>query len=234
MTALIARSLTSKDDRAILVDADRQGGALDVLLGIEHETGARWQNLGLEESLPDPRSLSVRIPSWDGVSVLSLGSWSRDCPDVRDMSQVVSVLAGASRVLVDSGRSCEMLESVSVDPLCCLVVCELSVHGLARAKGLMRDIRTRPACLVGVSPHMARAGRVGIDIADAADYLDCGDDVVVAGPLPSSRSLSENILTGLGLSDVNRRVRGVVESVAGFIRKCEEGVCGDADKIRAS
>ena len=80
---------------------------------------------------------------------------------------------------------------------------------------------------------MARSSRVGVDVADAARYLEVEDDVAVAGPMPSSRRLCENMLSGLGFSAVDRSVRAVVRSVASFIHEIHE--CGGrGHEIRTS
>lgn len=236
LCAMVSRVLCG-DGRTgcVLVDADRDGGGLDVLVGVEHETGARWQDLRLDESLPDSRSLASRLPVWDGVRILSCGVGGGSLPDLRDIAEVSGglALAGHGPVVVDCGRSYEMCGLMDGVALCRVVVCELTVPGISRAKRLLSHIRSRPLCLVGVRPHMARSSRVGVDVADAARYLEVEDDVAVAGPMPSSRRLCENMLSGLGFSAVDRSVRAVVRSVASFIHEIHE--CGGrGHEIRTS
>ena len=42
LAALLARELSERGLKCVLVDADLQGGGLDVLLGVENEDGSRF------------------------------------------------------------------------------------------------------------------------------------------------------------------------------------------------
>jgi secretion/DNA translocation related CpaE-like protein len=55
----------------VLVDADPWGGGLDVTVGAEQEPGIRWAELAGLVGHADGRALLARLPSGDGVPVLS-------------------------------------------------------------------------------------------------------------------------------------------------------------------
>lgn len=58
---------------AAVVDADRFGGGLDVLLGAERRTGPRWPDLLDTRGRIDPRALSAAVVTASGVAVLAHG-----------------------------------------------------------------------------------------------------------------------------------------------------------------
>jgi hypothetical protein len=57
--------------RSVLIDLDRVGGGIDVLLGIESSPGARWSGLRLGGGRLDPAALAEGLPAWRGVPVLA-------------------------------------------------------------------------------------------------------------------------------------------------------------------
>ncbi|MDI2127920.1 septum site-determining protein Ssd [Yinghuangia seranimata] len=88
-----------------LVDADRFGGGIDILLGGETETGLRWPDLTGARGRVDGGALSAALPRLHGLTVLS---WDRGSP--ADVSQdAVRAIVGAIRrrhevVVVDMPR----------------------------------------------------------------------------------------------------------------------------------
>jgi secretion/DNA translocation related CpaE-like protein len=100
LAAALARAAVRAGACTALVDLDASGGGLDVLLGAEHEPGLRWADLRAERAGFPPQALSLALPSWCGVRVLS--------GDVRGASAVaelvvddaVRALAGAHDLLV--------------------------------------------------------------------------------------------------------------------------------------
>jgi secretion/DNA translocation related CpaE-like protein len=71
LTAAIAVRATQAGLRPVCVDGDRLGGGLDVTLGLEQERGLRWPDLVGARGRIDGTELLRRLPSVDGVSVLS-------------------------------------------------------------------------------------------------------------------------------------------------------------------
>ena len=56
---------------AVLVDLDVHGGGMDVVLGIEKESGTRWSGLHSDGGRIDPAEVAVALPRWGEVWVLS-------------------------------------------------------------------------------------------------------------------------------------------------------------------
>ena len=71
LTAAIAVRAARAGLRAACMDGDRLGGGLDVTLGVEQEGGVRWPDLAAARGRIDGPELLRRLPSVDGVRVLS-------------------------------------------------------------------------------------------------------------------------------------------------------------------
>lgn len=71
LAAATAREAVRAGLSGALVELDRAGGGIDLLLGIEHEPGPRWSDLRAERAGFPPRALSLALPGWNGVTVLS-------------------------------------------------------------------------------------------------------------------------------------------------------------------
>ena len=87
LTAAIAIRAAQTGLRPVCLDGDRLGGGLDVTLGIEQERGVRWPDLAGARGRLDGPELLRRLPSVDGVGVLSFDR-ARDLPLVRRQSHV--------------------------------------------------------------------------------------------------------------------------------------------------
>ena len=70
MAAALARAAARAGTCAALVDLDAAGG-LDLLLGVEHEPGPRWADLRSERTGFPAQALSLALPRWNDVRVLS-------------------------------------------------------------------------------------------------------------------------------------------------------------------
>ena len=71
LTAAIAVRGAQGGVRPVCLDGDRLGGGLDVTLGIEQERGVRWPDLAGARGRIDGPELLRRLPTVDGVAVLS-------------------------------------------------------------------------------------------------------------------------------------------------------------------
>ena len=78
----------------ILVDLDRLGGGLDLVLGAEHDPGLRWPDLCSVRGRLQPGVLGRGLPSVDGVRLLS---WGRDDDLDAGPAAVAAVVAAACR-----------------------------------------------------------------------------------------------------------------------------------------
>lgn len=167
-TAVAVRAAEAAVDVA-LVDGCPLGGGLDVVLGAEQETGIRWPDLYRLVGSADGRALLARLPSSDGVRVLSFGrDGSEPAADVAeavmaalvgecalvvvDVSVAGGSVAGASlsradRVLVVAGGGMSQLSALSV------------VSGLL-ASGSGRVGVAMAVCLRGPSSSAGAVARV--------------------------------------------------------------------------
>jgi len=102
LTAAIAVRAAREGLRPVCLDGDRLGGGLDVTLGIEQERGVRWPDLAGARGAIDGPELLRRLPSVDGVRVLSFDR-ARDVPlpveIIRDVHGALSL--AADLVVVD-------------------------------------------------------------------------------------------------------------------------------------
>jgi secretion/DNA translocation related CpaE-like protein len=87
LTAAIAVRAAHTGLRVACLDGDRLGGGLDVTLGIEQERGVRWPDLAGARGRIDGPELLRRLPSVDGVAVLSFDR-------ARDVQLTVEILHG--------------------------------------------------------------------------------------------------------------------------------------------
>ena len=105
LTAAIAVRAAQVGLRPVCLDGDRLGGGLDVTLGIEQERGVRWPDLAGARGRIDGPELLRRLPSVDGVSVLSFDR-ARDVrlniETVQEVFHAVSL--AADLVVVDLPR----------------------------------------------------------------------------------------------------------------------------------
>jgi MinD-like ATPase involved in chromosome partitioning or flagellar assembly len=97
-TAVAVRAARAGLD-AVLVDGCPLAGGLDVVLGAEQEPGVRWPDLSRLEGSADGPALLARLPSGEGVRVLSFG---RDGAEPADevAGAVVAALSAESALLV--------------------------------------------------------------------------------------------------------------------------------------
>jgi secretion/DNA translocation related CpaE-like protein len=100
LSAAIAIRAAQAGLRPVCLDGDRLGGGLDVTLGIEQERGVRWPDLAGARGRIDGPELLRRLPSADGVGVLSFDR-ARDVPLAPEIvSDVLLALSAAADVLV--------------------------------------------------------------------------------------------------------------------------------------
>ncbi len=106
LAAVLARLSVVAGRSTALVDVDPAGGGLDVLLGIEHDPGPRWNDVLGERGGFPPDRLMAALPAWWGVRVLSAdvqGGVDPAHPVARDA--VAALARAADAVVLDLPRS---------------------------------------------------------------------------------------------------------------------------------
>ena len=111
LAAILARELNERGLKCVLVDADLQGGGLDVLLGMENEDGSRLGEISAPLGIIDGKALLRELPVWDGVPLLSCDPWK---PKIRNLGKCRRAFARYRRYEAQSsstwgnGADCEI------------------------------------------------------------------------------------------------------------------------------
>ncbi|WP_244609300.1 AAA family ATPase [Bifidobacterium moukalabense] len=221
LAAMLARTLAQRGVKCVLVDADLQGGGLDVLLGIENEDGSRFGDINAPLGKVDGKALLRELPVWDGVPVLSCDPWKVENPQWWEIQACIRSLAQTRRMVIVDAAS-----HIGLDGLedCIgarhIVVVEMTVLGLARAKALLKSSGTFDGddgpspILVGIGPRGTIRNRGTTDVAEAEEYLGREIDIVIR---PDGR-LCSALLEGLGLRKPNTATRKALERLADCVR----------------
>ena len=234
MTALMAKQLRDMALSCALVDLDLDGGGMDVLVGIEGAPGMRLGRIHAPLGRVDPQALREELPIWDGIPLLSNDPWSAPPQGWWDLDAAVSAMAGfADLLLIDAGRGQGLGNLRSLKGLPSLLMVDMTVLGLARAKALLHALNGRrgsgdrvqdspliscrpPMALIGMMPTQHRVSH-GVDPEQAEDFLGRSVDVVLK-PQPK---LSASVLDGRGLERVPRAyaraLHPLAERIAGMI-----------------
>ena len=89
----------------MLVDADLNGGGLDVLLGVEDEDGSRFGDISAPLGKVDGKALLRELPVWDGVPLLACNPWRSENPQSWEIQACIRALAQVKdAVIVDAGQ----------------------------------------------------------------------------------------------------------------------------------
>ncbi|HEX7805217.1 MAG TPA: pilus assembly protein FlpE, partial [Cellulomonas sp.] len=101
-----------------LVDLDRAGGGIEVVVGIEGAGGLRWPDLVDARGTVDARELAALLPRWGGCAVLSA---DRTRPGAPPSGALLDVLAAVEEehpsVVLDLDR-CDVLDRGAVLASC--------------------------------------------------------------------------------------------------------------------
>lgn len=161
-----AAALALAAPTGVLLDLDPLGGGVDVLLGAEHEPGARWSGVRVRGGHLDPGLLADQLPRWGQVPVLALDGAP---PQPDDATQVLAACAELGVVAVDLGRAPTPLRRAVVE-LCTVVVlvARAEVAPLAAAHAVVTAIEAgvgaviRPGCVpLARAAHLVGAAPLG-------------------------------------------------------------------------
>ena len=222
----LARELSERGLKCVLVDADLQGGGLDVLLGVENEDGSRFGEISAPLGNIDGKALLRELPIWDGVPLLACDPWKTENPQSWEVQACIHALSQVrSVVVVDMGQWNGLQDLTELRKAIRITVVELTVLGLARAKANLRahhgsigehDAATQEReFLVGVQPRGTVRDHGTTAIEEAAEYLDCDITAVIK---PDAKLCSE-LLEGLGLRKPNRTNAKAIATLADLIQE---------------
>ncbi|WEV41730.1 hypothetical protein OZX57_07095 [Bifidobacterium sp. ESL0682] len=141
LCALTALAFHDEGTNVALVDTDFDAGGLDILLGLENDKGLRFGTLNAPLGRIDGEVLLRRLPRWEGIPVLAFDSWNSEVPEWWEVQAAMASLEQSTdMLLVDGahGRVLGMVPDLHSSPV--VVAVELSVLGLARAKGLLSKV----------------------------------------------------------------------------------------------
>jgi secretion/DNA translocation related CpaE-like protein len=206
LAASLALTAARSRRRTLLVDADPLGGGIDVVLGEEEATGARWPDIVGREGRVSFTALHDALPTFGELTVLS---WHRGEPSRIPREAMRAVLdagrRGCDLVIVDLPRHVDegAIEALSRAAVTVLVV-HADVRGVLSAGQILAELRRHTGDLRAV----LRAGSLDPDVV--ATSLD----VACAGVLPEQRGLVEILDRGdpppLGRSPLGRFCSGLL------------------------
>lgn len=160
LAAALGLSGAGAGRRALLVEGDRYGSGLDLLLGWENRPGLRWSGLVVEGGRVSADALHGALPSQDGLSVLALG---------RSEKRTVGPTAVAVTAVLDAGRAAGDL-----------VVCDAPRH-----PGDFSDALYAAADLVVLLlPAELRAVTSAGEVVSYVAERNANVGIVVRGPAP--------------------------------------------------
>lgn len=199
LAALLARELTERGCKSVLVDADLNGGGLDVLLGVEDEDGSRFGDISAPLGKVDGKALLRELPVWDGVPLLACNPWRSENPQSWEIQACIRALAQVKdAVIVDAGQWRGLDDIPELAQATHITVVEMTVLGLARAKVAMKSRgtaeRQKHGHIVGVEPRGVARGRGVTTLEETENYLGHSLAAVVK---PDAKLCGE-LLDGLG------------------------------------
>jgi secretion/DNA translocation related CpaE-like protein len=188
LSASLALTAAREGSRTLLIDADPLGGGIDVVLGQEEATGARWPDIVGREGRVSYTALQDALPTFGELTVLS---WHRGEPASIPREAMRAVLDAARRgcdlVVVDLPRVVGGSESEALSrATATLVVIQADVRGALAAAQMLAVLRRHTGDLRAV----LRSGSLAPDVVAATVDIPC------AGVLPEVRGLVETLDRG--------------------------------------
>ncbi|WP_345341556.1 septum site-determining protein Ssd [Rhodococcus olei] len=156
--------------RSLLVDCDRRGGGLDLLVGAERRPGLRWSSLVIEGGTVSADALHDALPPiGDAGAVLSCGRGTdAAAPSPAALTAVVeSGRAAGDAVICDLPRRSGDLTAAALGLAeLVVVVVRAQVRAVAAAETLIAAVRDDHPNVVAVVRGPAPGGLRGSDVTD--------------------------------------------------------------------
>jgi hypothetical protein len=186
---------------ALLIDLDVAGGGIDVTLGIEATSGARWSGLRLAGGRLEPDALVGGLPRWGPVPVLAADVADLD-PDA--VLQVLEVARASGPVVLDlPRRNCPERAAALVHCTLVVVLARADVDGLVAAHALAAGLPELPSGLVcrrGEVPSAEAARLVGLPLVGELPAMDRSRLVLNSHRLPAAAArVAGGLLRGLAV-----------------------------------
>ena len=170
LAAGFALAAGDRGREVVLVDADFRAGGNELLLGIEHVAGSRWDDFLDASGVLASTVLADALPCLGRVRILSCVRGSRRPVPVPALDAVV----GAARrrhdlVVIDAANSDLDVSSVVSAADVAIVTVPADVRAVAAATGLVAQLRERCRDIRLVVRHPGPAGLRPRDVSEAVD-----------------------------------------------------------------
>lgn len=133
-TSTFAAAMALVAGEAILIDATKTSGGLDLLLGVEESPGLRWNDFSFATGgIRASNVLPSLISTPEGVRLLAHGRSGASPPESRDVCTVVDALRGEQPVIVDAGLLGQHDPALLSIADAAVVIVPMEVRGVAAA-----------------------------------------------------------------------------------------------------
>ena len=181
LAAVIAARGAGDDVWPVLIDLDAVGGGIDVTLGAEGCSGARWSGLHADGGRLDPEQLAEGLPRWGDVPFLACDTSTAPSEDA--VRSVLSAATAIGPVLVDLGRARTPAQSAALAAADAVVlVVPAEVRAITAASSLRAAVED---CATGRWHLVVRSDRAVVGADRVADLLG----LPLAGTLGSDPGL---------------------------------------------
>jgi secretion/DNA translocation related CpaE-like protein len=128
----------SRRSTAVLVDLERAGGGIDVVVGLEESGGIRWPDLVDARGAIDARELAALLPCWGSCAVLSADRTRPGAPPHGALMDVLTALGAQHDTVVLDLDRCDVLDRGAALASCrvVLVVVPRDLRAVAGALAL--------------------------------------------------------------------------------------------------
>lgn len=179
--------------RTLLIDADRFGGGIDLLVGCEDVPGLRWPEVATTHGRVTAAAFRAALPAVGDLAVLSFDRSGADAVDPTTVRSMVGAgQRGCELVVVDVPRQLDepAAEAARCADLLVLVV-TTDIRGVAGAQLLLPTVRELCTTVRLVVRHVPGTAVSAHTVADTLGLP------LVAG-LPTRASVTRGINDGLG------------------------------------